>query len=322
MTGDSGPRVPPERLLDLGQLGLGQGLAIWKAHVDDLHEQPVNAQSMTTAQFARLKSTAERDKRLESLPFCTLAGRDPVRLEIISGHHRTRAARAAEVFYIAVLVDETGLPGDYVKAKQLAHNSIAGDSEAQLVTRIFESISDVDARLEAFTQPSTALPAPVRLPRLDIDLGYRTVQLVFLPHQADRFDAAVGQLADDKAVSDDASRLYLADVELADRWQVACKRMGREYGARAVTVQVSRMVDAALTAVGADPEDPDPDEWVPLADLLGSALVPPDAADVIRRAVEGLTRAGKATPKRGWEAVAELAEAWLDAGLASPANTR
>ena len=310
-------RRPPERLLDLGA-----GLAIWRVHVDDLNEQPLNAQSMTPAMFARLKATVQRDGRLESLPFCALTEKDPPRIEIISGHHRTRAARAAELFYVPCLVDETGLTPDPVKAKQLAHNAIAGDSEAQLVARIFESIGDVDARLEAFIQPDQALPAPVRLPRLDIDLGYRTVQLVFLPHQAARFDLAVEQLADDKALSDDASRLYLADMELAERWQAACRRMGREYGARAVTVQVSKMVDAAMVAVGADPEDPDPDEWVPLADLLGSALVPPAAADTIRRAVEGLTKAGKAGPRRGWEAIAELAEAWLDQGLASPANTR
>jgi ParB-like chromosome segregation protein Spo0J len=245
-----------------------------------------------------------------------------VRIEIISGHHRTRAARAAELFYVPCLVDETGLGPDPVKAKQLAHNAIAGDSEAQLVARIFESIGDVDARLEAFIEPTQALPAPVRLPRLDIDLGYRSIQLVFLPHQAARFDAAVEQLHGDKALSDDASRLYLADLELDEQWRAACRRMGKEYGARAVTVQVSRMVDAALASVGADPGDPDPDEWVPLADLLGSALVPPDAADVIRRAVEGLTRAGKASPRHGWEAVVDLAAAWLDAGLVSPANTR
>jgi hypothetical protein len=182
----SDPRRPPERLLDLGQ-----GLAIWRVHVDDLHEQPLNAQAMTPAQFARLKATIERDRRMESLPFCALTVKDPLRIEIVSGHHRTRAARAAELFYVPCLVDETGLTPDPVKAKQLAHNALSGESEAQLVQRIFESITDVDARLEAFIEPSGSPLAPVRLPRLDLDLGYRVVQLVFLPHQAAAFDAAV-----------------------------------------------------------------------------------------------------------------------------------
>jgi hypothetical protein len=305
---DDGPRRPPERLLDLGQ-----GLAIWRVHVDDLAEQPLNAQSMTPAMFARLKTTVERDGRLESLPFCALTSTDPVRIEIVSGHHRTRAARAAELFYVACLVDETGLGPDPVKAKQLAHNAIAGESEAQLVQRIFESIGSVDARLEAFIQPEGDLPAPVRLPRLNVDLGYRTIQLVFLPGQANDFDAAVEQLAEDGAIVDGASKLYLIDKDLDEMWRAACRRMGKEHGARAVTVQVARLVDAAMTHLGlAEGEDPDPDEWVPLSDLLGSALVPPDAADVIRRAVEGMTKAGRAEPRRGWQAIAELATGYVD----------
>jgi ParB-like chromosome segregation protein Spo0J len=306
-------RAEPERLLDLGEHGVGPGLAIWKVHVDDFHEQALNAQAMTPAQFARLKATVQRDSRLESLPFGALVSRDPVRIEIVSGHHRARAARAAEVFYIAVLVDETGLARDPIKAKQLAHNAIAGESEPQLLQRIFESITDVDARLEAFIEPTKSQVAPARLPRLDIDLGYRTIQLVFLPGQADRFDAAVEQLTGDGALVEDADRLYLVDKDLDERWRAACRRMGKEHGARAVTVQVSRLVDAAMTHLGIEAgEDLDPDEWVPLADLLGSAMVPPGAADVIRRAVEGMTKAGRATPKRGWEAVLELATGYLD----------
>lgn len=300
--------MAPERLLDLGA-----GLAIWRVHVDDLHEQPLNAQAMTPAMFARLKATIERDGRLESLPFCALTSSDPVRIEVVSGHHRSRGARAGEVFYVYCLVDETGLTPDQIKAKQLAHNAIAGESEAQLVQRIFESITDVDARLEAFTEPPATTLAPVRLPRLDLDLGYRTIQMVFLPGQADAFDTAIEQIGQDEALVQDADQLYLVDLTLDERWRAACRRMGSEHGARAVTVQVSRLVDAAMTHLGlAEDADPDPGEWVPLADLLGSALVPPDAADVIRRAVEGLTKAGRAEPKRGWQAILDLAAAYVD----------
>jgi ParB-like chromosome segregation protein Spo0J len=268
---------------------------------------------MTPAMFARLKTTVERDGRLESLPFCALTEKDPPRIEIISGHHRTRAARAAELFYVACLVDETGLTPDPIKAKQLAHNAIAGESEPQLLTRIFESITDVDARLEAFIEPSKSTLAPVRLPRLDVDLGYRVIQLVMLPHMADAFDKAVDQLAEDAALVEDASKLYLVDMDLDEWWRAACRRMGKEHGARAVTVQVARLVDAAMTHLGlAEGEDVDPDEWVPLSDLLGSALVPPDVAETIREVVAAMTKAGKAEPRRGWQAVAELAAAYLD----------
>ena len=302
-------RLPSERLLDLGQ-----GLALWRVHVDDLIEQPVNAQAMTPAMFARLKSTIGRDARLESLPLSALLDTDGVqRIEIVSGHHRVRASRAAEVFYVHTVVDETGLSADHIRAKMLAHNAIAGTSEQQLVDRIYAAITDVDLKLESFVEPSDAALAPVRLPRLNIDLGYRSILLVFLPHAADAFDAAVDQLHDDGVLAADASKLYLVDKDLDEWWRAACRRMGKEHDARSVTTQVARLVDAAMTHLGlADGEDPDPDEWVPLSELLGSALVPPDAAEVIGRAVAGMTKAGRAAPKRGWQAIAELAADYND----------
>lgn len=305
-------RQAPERLLDLAQLGLGEGLAIWKVHVDDLAEQPLNAQSMPPPMFKRLKDTIERDKRLESFPFCALTCADPVRIEIVSGHHRVRSARAAGIFYVGCLVDELGLNGDQVRAKQLAHNAITGVSEEQIIARIFAAITDVDARLEAFIEPPGPPPAPVRLPRLELDLAYRTLQLVFLSHQADEFEAAIGQIKDDGALSDEAARLYLADKELFALWSAAVARFGREYDARAVTVQVACMLHAALRDLGLDEDDLDgQDDWVPLSELLGSALVPPEAAEVIGRAVEAMTKAGHATPKQGWQAVAELCRDYL-----------
>jgi hypothetical protein len=72
-------RQPPERLFDLGQ-----GLALWRAHIDDLHEQEINARVQPPAMFDRLKTTIGRDARLESLPFCALVSQDPVRIEIVS----------------------------------------------------------------------------------------------------------------------------------------------------------------------------------------------------------------------------------------------
>src|SRR5947208_13128639 len=71
-------------------LELGNGLELWKVHPSTLREQDVNARSMPKAMFERLAQTIGRDKRLESLPLCA---RTEKGLEIISGHHGTRAAK-------------------------------------------------------------------------------------------------------------------------------------------------------------------------------------------------------------------------------------
>src|SRR6266699_1322539 len=59
---------------------------------------------------------------------CQLARRRMplIRFLYISGHHRTRAATAAGLSELFVLVDVTGLSRSQIAAKQLAHNAIEG----------------------------------------------------------------------------------------------------------------------------------------------------------------------------------------------------
>src|SRR6266481_3076859 len=83
-------------------LELGNGLELWKVHPSTLREQDVNARSMPKAMFERLAQTIARDKRLESLPLCAKTERG---LELVSGHHRARAATAAGISEMFVLVD-------------------------------------------------------------------------------------------------------------------------------------------------------------------------------------------------------------------------
>jgi hypothetical protein len=273
-------RQPPERLFDLGQ-----GLALWRAHIDDLHEQEINARVQPPAMFDRLKTTIGRDARLESLPFCALVSQDPVRIEIVSGHHRSRAARAAGLDYIYAIVDETGLSRDQIAAKQLAHNSIAGHDEGQLIARIYQQIADVDARLESYIAHEEGMetpPPPVQLPKLDLTIDYRTVLITFLPHQAELFMRAVEQLVTQADLNRD--ELLLVDLALFDQWKAATSRLGKEYGARAASTVVARMVDAVAEVLGIDGRDPadlDPYSHVPLTDLLGTAVVAPDLAAIV-----------------------------------------
>ncbi|KAA9379663.1 hypothetical protein F5972_08400 [Microbispora cellulosiformans] len=301
-------RRPPERVLDLGQ-----GLELWRVHVDDLHEQELNAQAMPPAMFERLSATIGRDGRLESLPLCGMVND---RLEIISGHHRVRASRAAGVAYVWTIVDITGLTADQVKAKQLAHNAIHGQSEEQIVARIYAQISDVDARLEAFVTPPDIeiIPPRVSLPNLDLDLAYRTVLITFLPHQADQFETAVKQITEQ--VDLDRDHLYLVDRSLYEQWQALTRRIGREYDARALSTVVSRIITTTAQALGldgADPDELDPHAHTPLAELLGTALVPPRTAAVIQTVVDEALARNTVTKSTRHRLVEEVFAAYADA---------
>jgi ParB-like nuclease domain len=303
-----GPPPEPERLFELGN-----GLELWRVHVDKPREQDLNARAMPPAMFERLAETIGRDGRLESLPLLAETERG---LEVVSGHHRLRAARMAGTPLVYALVDVTGLNRDQIAAKQLAHNAIAGVDEPDLLAAIFASIEDVDAQLEAYIDPTSIdLPEPdtASLPSVDLDFDYRTMQLVFLPHQRERFEAVVTSLLDGTHID---SELGLVDVDLWKWWQAVVNRTSREFDARSLSTVVSKIVDAAIAHYGIEAPEPDavdPEDWQALSDVLGGALVPPEVGEKIARAVELARKRGE-VGKKGWELVARWAEEYVDGG--------
>ena len=293
-------------------VNLGNGLELWRVNVDDLAEQDVNARAMTPEMFDRLSTTIGRDGRLESLPLLAQVGD---RLEIVSGHHRTRAARAAGVTTIHALVDVSGLSRDQIAAKQLAHNSINGQDEKALLRQILDSIQDVDARLEAFISPGDIeMPdiESVSLPPLDLDVQYRTTLFTFLPYQAERFDKTVAVLLAEADLNRD--QLFIADLAMYDRWKAMMSRMSKEYDARALSTVIMRLLDVGAEVLGIDTTNPDsidPDEWVPLAEIFGSGLVPPEVAAILRGAVEKMQKDHDITNAARWRALEYWAADYL-----------
>lgn len=314
------PPTPPEAPTEAADDGdgplkervveLGNGLELWKVHVDALREQDLNARSMPPGMMQRLEATIKRDARLESLPLVADTGGK--QFEIVSGHHRVRASRSAEIHHIYAIVDVSGLTPSQIKAKQLAHNSIQGFDENQLVRRIFDEITDVDARLEAHIDPkelTDGVPDKVDLPKVDLTLDYRTTLITFLPHQQERFDAAVEQIVQ-AGLTDDRERIYVADADLYRQWSAVMQRLRKEYDARAISVVIARFIEAAAELLGVDstdPDDLDPTEWVPLTSILGSAMVPPDAAPVIRDAIDRIAKDEDIKGKNKWRALEYLA---------------
>lgn len=285
-------------------LELGQNLEIWYLHVDELREQDVNARTMPPKMFERLQATIANDKRLEALPLVAKIGEN---FELVSGHHRVRAARAAGVTEVYAMVDVSGLSKDEIAAKQLAHNSISGIDEPQLVKQIFEGIRDVDARLEAFIDPNVLnlpMPEKVSLPNLDLQLEYATTLITFLPSQQIRFDKAVEQIL--QQVDLERDHLYIADKEMYERWKATMRRLSKEYDARSLSTVIMRLLDAASEILNIDSIDPkaiDPDDWVPLASVLGGGVVPQEVATVVKLAVNKMLERGDITTKAKWRAI-------------------
>ena len=222
---------------------IGAGLEVWKVKVDDLREQDDNARAMSPQAFIQLKETVKRTNRLESLPLC--AWKDD-KIEIISGHHRTRAARQAGLEHCWILIDVTDMPRDFIKAKQLAHNSIQGEDNPDLLAKIFGDISDTDARIEAFMEPDlSAMATDVKLVTSDLDimLETRPVTLLFLKPQAKLLKEAL------EALSDVEDEVFLANREEYETLVDTIGKVGEAFTIHSTPTIFAKMSEIVLEVV-------------------------------------------------------------------------
>ena len=80
---------------------MGSGLVIAKVPLDKVKEQDINARIMKNEMQDQLTANIKKRGQLESLPLLVLVDG---KLEIISGHHRVKSARAAEMKEIIATV--------------------------------------------------------------------------------------------------------------------------------------------------------------------------------------------------------------------------
>ena len=182
------PKEQMELLADLGD-----GLKLYMAPLDQLREQDVNARILEPADHVQLVNNIRKSGHLESVPFCARAKADgPV--EIISGHHRIRAAREAGVKKAPILVDESGLSRTELVAKQLAHNRLSGYDDPATLRRLFSILNTPDLILESglandqLKVPDVTLD-PILAPHLNMD--WKVVTFAFLPHQQESLQALI-----------------------------------------------------------------------------------------------------------------------------------
>jgi len=223
-------------------MDLGQGLELWLIHISMLKEQDLNARVMRKDAFNQLKSNIEGRGALESLPLCAVTEKG---LEVISGHHRTRAAKSAGVDEVWVIVDVTGLNRDNIKAKQLAHNSLQGQDNEDVVRQIFESILDVSAKIEAFIEPNLDdLPDAPKLSssELEIQLDAKVVTLLFLPTQAQVLSDALERISLLGEVDD----IYLATRDEYEKLVEAMAVVSQNYNITSTPTLFAKMSEMVL----------------------------------------------------------------------------
>lgn len=214
---------------------LYDGVILAKAPIDSFVEQDINAHSMSREMFSQLTENIKENGVMESFPLSTMTDRG---IEIISGHHRMRAVRAAGIDYAFTILYVNGLSRDEIISKQLSHNSIFGEDDPELVKRLFNSIGDVDLQISAFVDPSMFkidFKGQTDITDINIQFDYIPVSIVFFPEQKNRFDEAI------EALGEKNDEILIADKKYFDEFKKALNTTKEFDNIKSVGATLARM---------------------------------------------------------------------------------
>lgn len=280
---------------------LGQGIFVAKVPIEMFREQDINARIMEDAKFRQLVNNIKKRGTLESLPLCTYTDRG---IEIISGHHRIKAARTAGLKDAPTLLDMSELNRSQIAAKQLAHNAICGVDDQNTLREIAKLITDVDDMLESAIDESIFKEQVQEIERLAtpaVDIDWKTVQFTSLPHQLEDLNKLV-----EKTVG--ADTVGIVGDEQFKPFVEALEKTKRFDDVKAVGTAVYVMIKNALEKLGEYREDED---YVTLASMFGGGAVTRECADVVSKAMKKMRENGEIGEKKSWEAIEVLAKKYL-----------
>ncbi|MFZ3595061.1 ParB N-terminal domain-containing protein [Streptomyces sp. BH104] len=243
VTGDqSEPAAAP---IPMDSMQIGEDLYVRWVDVTTLREQDINAQVMQPRHFDRLAGNIRNRGGLESLPYCHQPAGDGA-IEIVSGHHRARAARAAGLTRIPAIVDTRKMRRSEVIAKQIAHNELHGEPDkdvlAQLVTMI-DNVDDLIATGLDEDQLPTVESDDTKLAIPHGEFDWRAATLMFLPHQMEDFKDAT------TAIAAGTDMVGVGSAEQFEEFASAVYAYGRCKDVRNFSTMIALLTDLARREV-------------------------------------------------------------------------
>lgn len=277
---------------------LEDGIVLARVPSDLPKEQDINARTMEDDKFNQLVANIKKRGTLEQLPYCALTDRG---VEVVSGHHRMKAARIAGLDTVDVLLDRSGLTRSAIAAKQLAHNSIEGTDDPKVLKAIAALITDVDDMLETALDPElfdSAMNEAAQIPNFSVKFDFKTVQFTFLPEQLENLTELCDkvQKADFEGVCDDA---------LFDGFAKAIAQTKKFADTRNISSTISVMTKAALEKFGGTEGG-----VTSLADIFGHGAIDSEVAERVKAKVDMMVECG--VLDNPWEVFDLLADS-LDA---------
>jgi hypothetical protein len=234
-----------ERLVEVGK-----NLAVYKVAVTEIREQDVNARVMPPEMFERLTANVQKDGRLEQLPFTV---RRVDHFEMVSGHHRLRAARTAGLTELFILADERDLSKSQVRAKQIAHNRISGTDDLETLKRLYDDMDTIEDILESHLKPhdfdDLKQLDKVDISDLSISLPFRTFALTFLPKAIENLQELEKHVM---RIPKEADEILVVPNDTFDEFRKVVLATGRTENVRSLGVTISRMLEIVREKLEAD----------------------------------------------------------------------
>lgn len=283
------------------RLKIGDDLWIVFVEIATVREQDVNAQQMQPRHFDRLTENIQQRGQVESLPYCHQPNGEGV-ISVISGHHRLRAARAAGMSHIPVILDTREMSRSEVVAKQIAHNELSGSPDEQVLRQMLAMIDNVDDMLmtgldESFLPTVEPDDTNLLIPHADFD--WRLVTLLFLPDQLEDFKEALA------GIDRKAEVIGVAAREQFDAFAKVCLDYGRQHEIKSVATVITHLTDLAKAEIDAAEGGA---ATVPASQIIGR--MKKTSSTKIRKAVEA---AQKADPSLSVE---DVLVAWAESTMA------
>lgn len=280
---------------------MGFGLVIAKVQIEKVKEQDINARVMKNEMQDQLTANIVKRGQMESLPFLVLKDE---KLEIVSGHHRIKSARAAGLKEIIVIVDISGLTRSQIAAKQLAHNAISGFDDDSTLREIVKMITDVDDMIESFVGKDIMeepLEQYEKMLSPTIQFDFKNITFSFLPHQIQDMDVLIKNL--------EATAPEIVGVASYEQCKDFVETLGKYQkftDIRNVGAAIHFMVQSAneqMNEIGFHEEE---EEWTYLTKLFGSNAIPSESAKIIQQAIKKAEKENKVTKKNRWQLIEYL----------------
>lgn len=284
---------------------MGTDLIIAKVSLDKVKEQDINARIMKKEMQEQLTANIKKRGQLESLPLLVKCGDT---LEIISGHHRIKSARAAGLKEIIAIIDVSGLSRSKIASKQLAHNAISGFDDPSTLKEICKMLEDVDDMLESFIGKDI-LEEPLeqyeKLISPAVQFDFKNVTFSFLPHQVKDMDALI------KNLEHSAPEIIgVANYESCKQFVEALSKYQKFSDIRNIGAAIHSMIQAVNDKMD-DAGYNEQEDWTYLTKIFGSNAIPSEAADTISKAIKKAEKEGIITGKSKWRLIENLASDYL-----------